>query len=710
MRLVGGTPTSPRGMRICHLFFADDSLLFCKATAQEWGKMSALLETYEKAFGQRLNKDKTAVFFSRNTTQIVREEMLRLVGVPASQRYDTYLGLPALVGKSRIREFQMLKDRVKRRVSDWKTKLLSQAGKEILLKAVIQAIPTYSMSIFLLPKELCKDLNKMMQNFWWGQKEKEKKIHWMKWEKMGLSKTQGGMGFRDLSCFNKALLAKQSWRLMQNPESLAAKIIKAKYFHRHSFLEAKLGTRPSYAWRSILEGRELFKEGCFWRIGDGKSVSIWGDKWIPRPSTYSIQSPCNILSKEAKVAKLFEEESTKWNKSLIKNIFSVEEEQIICNIPVSKYQQKDKLIWAATTTGEFTVKSAYHLEKEIQNRKKGECSNQGALQAIWKIIWKLQIPNSTKVFMWRACHNILPTKGNLKRRGIGTDDLCQICCQEKETVFHVLWECPAAQDVWGASERVFQKRKTLGTDFMVLVGDLADTLSRGELFLFAVTAKEIWRRRNVVLHGGVFTHPSMVAKIAQASLQQFQSANASEPRQDDEDYGANGIGDGSCWKAPPRGVYKANWDYAVSAKNKCMGVGVIIRDGDGQISAAKSASICANFDPAAGEALAALHAAEFCRDLGIPEVILEGDSLMVTRALEEKGENWLRYGQIVEDTKSVLRSFRQWRISHVRREANGAAHGLAKEAIRSGMDKVWMEEIPHCISNIVCLERNALLL
>jgi hypothetical protein len=127
--------------------------------------MSALLETYEKAFGQRLNKDKTAVFFSRNTTQIVREEMLRLVGVPASQRYDTYLGLPALVGKSRIREFQMLKDRVKRRVSDWKTKLLSQAGKEILLKAVIQAIPTYSMSIFLLPKELCKDLNKMMQNF-----------------------------------------------------------------------------------------------------------------------------------------------------------------------------------------------------------------------------------------------------------------------------------------------------------------------------------------------------------------------------------------------------------------------------------------------------------------------------------------------------------------------------------------------------------------
>ena len=117
------------------------------------------------------------MFFSRNTTQTVREGMLSLVGVPASQRYDTYLGLPALVGKSHIQEFQNVKERVKRRVSNWKMKLLSQAGKEIFLKAVVQAIPTYSMSIFLLRKELCKDLNKTMQNFWWGQKEEEKKIH-----------------------------------------------------------------------------------------------------------------------------------------------------------------------------------------------------------------------------------------------------------------------------------------------------------------------------------------------------------------------------------------------------------------------------------------------------------------------------------------------------------------------------------------------------
>jgi hypothetical protein len=95
--LLRGVPTSPKGMRINHLFFADDSLLFCKATIHEWRVLNKVLELYEQASG---NKDKTSVFFSRNTTQEVKDLIISVVGVPASQRYDTYLGLPALVGRS----------------------------------------------------------------------------------------------------------------------------------------------------------------------------------------------------------------------------------------------------------------------------------------------------------------------------------------------------------------------------------------------------------------------------------------------------------------------------------------------------------------------------------------------------------------------------------------------------------------------------------
>jgi hypothetical protein len=124
-----------------------------------------------------LNKEKTALFFSRNTKQEIRDQIPQVAGIPSSQRIEKYLRLPALVGKSRTREFIGINDRVRRRITDWKSKLLTQAGKEVLLKSIIQAIPTYSMSIFLLLKELCKEINQMMQNFWWGQKDKERKIH-----------------------------------------------------------------------------------------------------------------------------------------------------------------------------------------------------------------------------------------------------------------------------------------------------------------------------------------------------------------------------------------------------------------------------------------------------------------------------------------------------------------------------------------------------
>jgi hypothetical protein len=95
------------------------------------------------------------------------------------------------------------------RLNDWKVKFLSQAGKEILIKAVVQAIPTYYMNVFLLPNTLCKELNGLMQRFWWGHKENTSKIHWISWERMGTTKEQGGLGFCDLVMFNKAFLAKQ---------------------------------------------------------------------------------------------------------------------------------------------------------------------------------------------------------------------------------------------------------------------------------------------------------------------------------------------------------------------------------------------------------------------------------------------------------------------------------------------------------------------
>jgi hypothetical protein len=187
--IITGVPTSKNGPRINHLFFADDSLLFCKANSVEWRRLTKILDKYEEASGQKLNKDKTSIFFSRNTSREKREEISHLSGLQATQKYEKYLGLPTLVEQSRSKAFKNIKDQVWDRLQSWKVNFLSQAGKEVLLKAVIQAIPTYCMSVFLLPVTLCKEINRLMQRFWWGHKENNSKIHWMSWEKMGVSKS-----------------------------------------------------------------------------------------------------------------------------------------------------------------------------------------------------------------------------------------------------------------------------------------------------------------------------------------------------------------------------------------------------------------------------------------------------------------------------------------------------------------------------------------
>ena len=169
--------------------------------------------------------------------------------------------------------------------------LLSRAGKEILIKAVAQSIPTYTMSVFYLPIKLCDELDSMCAKFWWGQVGDERKIHWKRWDKLSTSKMEGGMRFRDLRDFNLAMLAKQGWRMLQGNDSLLYKCFKARYFPRSSFLDAKESPSCSYVWRSLMVALPTLRSGYCWRVGNGSSISVVGDRWIPNHPTNTVIHP-----------------------------------------------------------------------------------------------------------------------------------------------------------------------------------------------------------------------------------------------------------------------------------------------------------------------------------------------------------------------------------------------------------------------------------
>ncbi|XP_041017914.1 uncharacterized mitochondrial protein AtMg00310-like [Juglans microcarpa x Juglans regia] len=150
----------------------------------------------------------------------------------------------------------------------------SQASKEILIKAVLQSIPTYSMGVFKLPKAIDEELNKLTRQYWWVQQENKGRINWCPWNQMKSSKIIGGLGSRDLEFFNMAMLAKQGWRLVQNSGSLAAKIISTKYYPNGNFLQATIKRIASYIWRSIHYAEALLETGLMWHIGNGRRTRI----------------------------------------------------------------------------------------------------------------------------------------------------------------------------------------------------------------------------------------------------------------------------------------------------------------------------------------------------------------------------------------------------------------------------------------------------
>jgi hypothetical protein len=240
-----------------------------------------------------------------------------------------------------------------------------------------------------------------------------------------------------------------------------------------------------------------------------------------------VQSPKNGWIEDTRVCEFIDNDTKNWNRTLIESTFLPEEARTILDIPISPFLPRDKLTWRGTNNGEFSVRSAYHLGLEVREWLNPSGSGIEKDSEVWKAYWRLLVPPAVKMF------DLLLTKTNLFRRKVCKDQTCPICQREGETLMHIIWECPSANDVWGSSLIKLQKCSKGMNDFSQLFLDIAAWCSKEYLCLFALTARKIWMRRNACVHGGDFLHPNIILKEAEAALEDFWQINNSSSRQEE---------------------------------------------------------------------------------------------------------------------------------------------------------------------------------
>ncbi|XP_027177880.1 uncharacterized protein LOC113777029 [Coffea eugenioides] len=359
-----------------------------------------------------------------------------------------------VVSRTKEQIFGFVRDNIRKRFQNRKNKFLSPAGKEVLLKAVAMAMPTYVMSCFKLPRRLCKDVCALMANFWWGESNGKNKIHWISWERMALEKKAGDLGFKDLEAFNQALLGKQVWR-----------------------------------------------------IGNGRSASIWEHKWIPDTTTGRPTTRQRSMCKLEKVGKLISHQ--RWNRNIIFRNFNRHDAHKILAIPLSLSEREDSFYWQPKAGGQYTVNSGYKLlMKQSIKRKTGNPDGasssyaEGSPQVIqmWNTLWSLNIKHKIKFFIWKCIQGALPVNEAVRRRTVQGDPTCTTCGTAQEIVEHLLLTCPHSMNIWKAAPIQWDGAKDQQGNFKRWWLRISEARHRPEgLEHIGLTANilwQVWKERN----------------------------------------------------------------------------------------------------------------------------------------------------------------------------------------------------------------------
>jgi len=390
-----------------------------RPTVRDITNVRHLLQIFGKATGLMTNIQKSELYHIRcegiNQTDLNDAFQGRVAEFPCK-----YLGLPLHIGRTRRADEQILIDKIGGRLPGWKGRLLNRAGRLTLVNSVLSSIPVYHMTSFPLSKWAIKRIDRIRRNFLWkGADDARKGTCLVNWRRVNRAKSLGGLGVKDLTCFNRALRLRWEW------------------LH---------WAEPSRPWTGMsismaAEEEELFKACTVISIGNGVRTNFWKDRWLKGQAPKDIAPECfrwawrkNITVAKALTNRCWMRGLRRMNNETALRQF-VELWTQIQQIRLSSHP--DQITWRFTSDGQYIVKSAYEMQF---------CGSYA--DHIWKKIWGAKAENKCRFFCWLMLQDRLPTADRIIRRGGQTNHICQLCHIREESILHMIATCSFSKSVW----------------------------------------------------------------------------------------------------------------------------------------------------------------------------------------------------------------------------------------------------------------------
>ena len=541
---------------ISHLQFADDVILFLSQDVNSIMGVKRVLQCFQIISGLKINFSKSSLYcFDKSAKEV--EEWASFLGCEVGKGPLKYLGAVLGASPSSLAYWDPLLRKVQMKAKSIDPSTLSIAGRTVVLKSMIDSIPSYWFSLFKIPAAIVNKLERIRRHFLWGGKtcsDAKRVLHYLSWNRVCAPKEYGGLGLASLRQKNQALMARWVWRAYKERDKFWNNVVAQRYGRCWNYdINRVPSNQCSPIVKSIISAHlasplaPFLGTNCFkWSLRNGERILFWEDCWqedapllIKFPQIYSILPHKHLTVKEF-INRWTSETLDFINKCALTSIQTELDRLAALIVRVRLKEGEDLIVWKFDT-GIFSSKACSSIFSKYSGHE-----NNGS--NIWKHIWSIKAPPKIKAFLWRVQWKILPTKSFLHYRLCSIPDECPWCGTESETISHIFWGCELSIWAWDfisswwnvKSLRIQCSGFSLAN---ILNAKVIPPARRIWQLVVAAVLWSIWLARNELIFSNVRIKKGVLLALIRCRVSVWGKAS-----------GILGYGDTPVWKVNPQGA------------------------------------------------------------------------------------------------------------------------------------------------------------